>query len=127
MVAAGIIRPLFECYGHCRHFSPPPSHCDRACAGRICTGPRESVMKKLLFSAAIMMIVTSPALAAGLGIGDCKGCSSSALQEVWGPPVRRAGPNGIHVWRAATLENSPKCELRRTTNDGADANIEATV
>src|SRR5580700_3169517 len=72
MVAAGIIRPLFECYGHCRHFSPPPSHCDRACAGRICTGPRESIMKKLLFSAAIMMIVTSPALAAGLGIGDRK-------------------------------------------------------
>src|SRR5579864_4523781 len=31
-------------------------------------GPRESVMKKLLFSAAIMMIVTSPALAGGGGI-----------------------------------------------------------
>jgi hypothetical protein len=44
-------------------------------------------MKKLLFSAAIMMIVTSPALAGGMGsIGDCKGCNSSALQEVWGPP-----------------------------------------
>ena len=44
-------------------------------------------MKKLLFSAAIMMIVVSPALAGGLGsIGDCKGCNSSALQEVWGPP-----------------------------------------
>jgi hypothetical protein len=25
------------------------------------------------------------------------------------------------------LINSPKCELRRTTNDGANANIEATV
>src|ERR1700746_1225887 len=94
MVAAGIIRPLFECYGHRRHFSPPPSHCDRACAGRICTGPRESVMKKLIFSAAIMMIVTSPALAAGLGIGDCKGCSSSALQEGWGPPVPPAAYPG---------------------------------
>ena len=53
-------------------------------------------MKKLLFSAAIMMIVTSPALAGGLGgggrdrgdrgIGDCKGCNSSAYQEVYGPP-----------------------------------------
>jgi hypothetical protein len=53
-------------------------------------------MKKLLFSAAIMMIVTSPALAGGLGgggrdrgdrgIGDCKGCNSSAYQEVFGPP-----------------------------------------
>ena len=45
-------------------------------------------MKKLLFSAAIMMIVTSPALAGGMGggIGDCKGCNSSALQEIWGPP-----------------------------------------
>jgi len=52
-------------------------------------------MKKLLFSAAIMMIVTPPALAAGLGIGDCKGCSSSALQEVWGPPVPPAAyPRG---------------------------------
>jgi hypothetical protein len=40
-------------------------------------------MKKLLFSAAIMMIVTSPALAGGV---DCKGCDSSARQEVWGPP-----------------------------------------
>ena len=35
------------------------------------------------------------ALAAGLGIGDCKGCSSSALQEVWGPPVPPAAyPRG---------------------------------
>ena len=42
-------------------------------------------MKKLLFSAAIMMIVTSPALA-DMGSGDCKGCNSSAYQEVWGPP-----------------------------------------
>jgi hypothetical protein len=55
-------------------------------------------MKKLLFSAAIMMIVTSPALAGGLGgggIGDCKGCNSSALQEIWGPPVPPAAhPRG---------------------------------
>jgi hypothetical protein len=46
-------------------------------------------MKKLLFSATIMMIVTSPALAGGGGlggIGDCKGCNSSAYQEVYGPP-----------------------------------------
>jgi hypothetical protein len=44
-------------------------------------------MKKLLFSATIMMIVTSPALAGGMdGIGDCKGCNSSAYQEVFGPP-----------------------------------------
>ena len=53
-------------------------------------------MKKLLFSAAIMMIVTSPGLAGGLGggsrdrgdsgIGDCKGCNSSAYQQVFGPP-----------------------------------------
>jgi hypothetical protein len=47
-------------------------------------------MKKLLFSAAIMMIVTSPALAGGMGgmggIGDCKGCNSRAYQEVYGPP-----------------------------------------
>jgi hypothetical protein len=42
-------------------------------------------MKKLLFSAAIIMIVTSPALAGGVSM-DCKGCDSSALQEVWGPP-----------------------------------------
>ena len=40
-------------------------------------------MKKLLFSAAIVMIVTSPALAGGVSM-DCKGCDSSALQEVWG-------------------------------------------
>ena len=58
-------------------------------------------MKKLLFSAAIMMIVTSPALAGGMGggmgggIGDCKGCNSSALQEIWGPPVPPAAyPRG---------------------------------
>jgi hypothetical protein len=43
-------------------------------------------MKKLLFSAAIMMIVTSPALAGDAGSGDCKGCNSSAYQEVFGPP-----------------------------------------
>ena len=54
-------------------------------------------MKKLLFSAAIMMIVTSPALAGGFGgrdrgdrgdsdIDRCKGCNSSAYQEVYGPP-----------------------------------------
>ena len=53
-------------------------------------------MKKLLFSAAIMMIVTSPALAGGVGWGSrdradsdidrCKGCNSSAYQEVYGPP-----------------------------------------
>ena len=53
-------------------------------------------MKKLLFSAAIMMIVVSPALAGGLGWGSrdrldsdidrCKGCNSSAYQEVFGPP-----------------------------------------
>ena len=43
-------------------------------------------MKKLLFSVAIMMIVTSPALA-DMGSGDCKGCNSSAYQEVWGPPL----------------------------------------
>ena len=52
-------------------------------------------MKKLLFSAAIMMIVTSPALAGVMETGDCKGCSSSALQEVWGPPVPPAAyPRG---------------------------------
>jgi hypothetical protein len=43
-----------------------------------------------------MMIVTSPALAGGLGWGSrdradsdidrCKGCNSSAYQEVYGPP-----------------------------------------
>jgi hypothetical protein len=43
-------------------------------------------MKKLLFSAAIMMIVTSPALAGMGASGDCKGCNSSAYQEVFGPP-----------------------------------------
>ena len=43
-------------------------------------------MKKLLFSAAIMMIVTSPALADMGASGDCKGCNSSAYQEVFGPP-----------------------------------------
>ena len=43
-------------------------------------------MKKLLFSVAIMMIVTSPALAGDAGSGDCKGCNSSAYQEVFGPP-----------------------------------------
>ena len=53
-------------------------------------------MKKLLFSAAIMMIVVSPALAGGLGWGSkdsadrdiarCKRCNSSAYQEVFGPP-----------------------------------------
>ena len=43
-------------------------------------------MKKLLFSAAIMMIVTSPALAWDGASGDCKGCNSSAYQEVFGPP-----------------------------------------
>ena len=26
MAAAGIMRPEFECYGHHRHFPPPPSH-----------------------------------------------------------------------------------------------------
>jgi hypothetical protein len=51
-------------------------------------------MKKLLFSAAIMMIVTSPALGMG-DSGDCKGCNSSALQEIWGPPVPPAAyPRG---------------------------------
>jgi hypothetical protein len=44
-------------------------------------------MKKLLFSAAIMMIVTSPALAGMGASGDCKGCNSSAYQEVFGPPM----------------------------------------
>ena len=43
-------------------------------------------MKKLLFSAAIVMIVTSPALAGMGASGDCKGCNSSAYQEVFGPP-----------------------------------------
>ena len=43
-------------------------------------------MKKLIFSAAIMMIVTSPALAGADASGDCKGCNSSAYQEVFGPP-----------------------------------------
>ena len=52
-------------------------------------------MKKLVFSAAIMMIITSPALGVGMETGDCKGCSSSALQEVWGPPVPPAAyPRG---------------------------------
>ena|ERR1700722_7923049 len=77
MVATGIIRPEFECYGHHRHFSPPPSRVigpvfvesqgQKTSAILIEIQPtKETVMKKVLFAtaAATMFVAISPAFAA---------------------------------------------------------------
>jgi hypothetical protein len=80
-------------------------------------------MKKLLFSTAIMMIVTSPALAGDMGTGDCKGCNSSAYQEVFGPPdvPPAAYPRGYAYSPSYGYGYSPSCHnvrVRSATHKG---------